>query len=196
MSIMKRQFGVYAILLCACGASHAFQPTFPDNVSTDVQTVLSRLHAWSPLPLTPTLAAGLSGDNKLFVIDLDASQVLWTTEVRIPVSAPHIAGDYVVLHEARGITIRSILNGNLLSTIGDEALHVAGVGGQGSKVVISLTTGGGIGARSKLIMFDGGEVRWQQSLEFAIGAPTIAANMVFIPWSTQNLSVLEDSNGH
>lgn len=182
--------------LSACGASGgpAFAPTFPDNVDASVQAVLARLRSAPAPSAEPAVAAGVSGDE-LVVVDLGEERLLWKRPIASPVSAPQIAGDLVILHEQRGVVARDLRSGEERFTVPDEALYLAGADGEGDLAILSLTTGGGVGARSKIVLARAGRVQWTKTIDYAAGAPALAAGMVFIPWATQNLSVLDAASG-
>ncbi|MEM9068786.1 MAG: hypothetical protein AAGE52_09775 [Myxococcota bacterium] len=180
-----------AVLLVGCGGASggAFGPTYPDNVDADVGAVLARLRASSPAS-EQALAAGLSGDS-LFVVNLETSTTLWRKPVQSPVSAPAIAGGLVILHEQAGLVARDLSSGATRFTLEDDALHFAGADGEGDATIISLTTGGGVGARSKLVFAQGGSIAWTREVDQAVGAPALAGGMIFVPWATQNVSILD-----
>ncbi len=191
---MRWMFLLSALSACATSGGPAFAPTFPDNVDESVQTVLARLRSAPAPPAARTVAAGVSNDE-LVVVDLAARRRLWKQPVVSPVSAPQVAGDLVFLHEQSGVVARDLHSGRVRFTIPDEALYLAGADGEGDSAIVSLTTGGGVGARSKLVLARGGRIQWTKSIDYAAGAPTLTAGMIFIPWATQNLSVLEASSG-
>lgn len=187
---------VVLALAAACGgaSSRSFSATFPDNRPEDVQAVVARLRA-APAPTHSAVAVGVTGSPaRLYAIDLTTDRKLWERPIRLR-SIPHIAGSTVVTHEESGVVVRDLQTGGEMTTIEDENLHLAGAGGEGDRIAIALSTGGGVGAHSKLFVVEGGSVSWERDLETSMGAPTIRAGMVFVPWATQNVSVLEASNG-
>lgn len=180
-----------ALLLAACGGGGSFSPTFPDNRRADLETVSSRI-ASAP-SAGPAVAAMLTTEPKLVVVGLDDGTVRWSADVDAPVSAPIVAGDYVVLHERGGVVVRDLARGTERARIEDESMFLTGAGGEGALVAMALSTGGGVGARSKLVVVKNGSVSLSRELEQALGAPTVAGGMIFVPWATQNLSVLDPS---
>ena len=193
-------FSVAALTLAlaaACGGSSAavFGPTFPDNQSSDIDPVVARLRA-NPAPNAEPIAVGLTNaPHELYAVDLRDGSLKWKVAVETAASGPQIAGSLVLLHETRGVVARDLMTGTERFVVGDDALHLAGAGGEGDWAAFALTTGGGVGARSKLVIARRGKILHEQSLAHALGAPTVAAGMVFVPWATQNLSVLEAETG-
>lgn len=181
--------------LSACGAGNSFSPVYPDNQESSVATVLQRLASHSASEEDPVAAGVTTSPHHLFVVDLRTGEKRWDIETQQPASAPVIAGDYVLLHQARGVVGYSLRDGRELFDVEDDAMYLTGGGGEGSDVAFALSTGGGVGARSKLVVVRGGSVSIERDLEQTLGAPTVAAGMVFVPWATQNLSVLEASSG-
>ncbi|MBX3248199.1 MAG: PQQ-binding-like beta-propeller repeat protein [Myxococcales bacterium] len=177
-----------ALALTACGGGASFDTRFPDNRASDLDAVLSRLGRPSA---APPVAALLTTEPKLVLVGLPDGAIRWSEPVVSPLSAPHIAGDYVILHEQRGVVVRDLATGATRTTLPDDAMHLAGADGEGALAALVLSTGGGVGARSRLVVLDRGSVRWKRNLEQAVGAPAVASGLVFVPWATQNLSVLD-----
>lgn len=191
---MTFRISTLALLLAACGggsSSSAFGPTYPDNQQGAIDTVVSRLEA-NPAPSAPPVAVGLTdAPHQLYAVNLRSGSLEWKVAVDTPASGPQIGGALVFLHETRGVVARDLRTGAERFVVEDEALHLAGAGGEGDWSVLALTTGGGVGSRSKLIVAKGGSVKHDLEVPHALGAPTVAAGMVFVPWATQNVSVLE-----
>lgn len=181
--------------LPACGGGSAFSPVYPDNQEGSVQVVLDRLASQQAAEADPVAAGITTSPHRLFVVDLRSGEKRWDIETGAPSSAPVIAGDYVLLHQARGVVGYSIRDGRELFAVEDDAMYLTGGGGDGSDAAFSLSTGGGVGARSKLIILRGGSVSIERDMEQTLGAPTVTAGMVFVPWATQNLSVLDAGSG-
>lgn len=184
-------------LLAGCGGgavSGAFGPTFPDNRRADIDAVLQRLAAHRP-PAASPVAVGLTTDA-IYAYDLAAGRELWRQSVTSPVSAPHIAGNLVFLHESAGIIARDMSSGATRFRVDDDAMHLVGAGGSGELAAAVLSTGGGVGARSRVLLARGGSLDWNTVFEHAIGAPTVAGGLVFLPWATQNVTVLDAATGN
>ncbi|MFK8002241.1 MAG: hypothetical protein AB8H86_21780 [Polyangiales bacterium] len=184
-----------ASVLPACGGGNAFSPVYPDNQEASVQVVLDRLASQRAGEADPIAAGITTSPHHLFVVDLRTGEKRWDIETGAPASAPVIAGDYVLLHQARGVVGYSVRDGRELFEVEDEAMYLTGGGGDGSDAAFALSTGGGVGARSKLVVVRGGSVSMERDMEQTLGAPTVTAGMVFVPWATQNLSVLDAGSG-
>ena len=183
------------LLVVACGGSgSAFGPTYPDNQASAIDQVTARLRA-NPAPDPAPVAVGLTAEPQLYAVDLTSGAQRWKVAAEHPASGPQIGGPLVFLHETRGVVARDLATGAERFVVEDDALHLAGAGGEGEWSAMALTTGGGVGAQSKLVIARGGRVQHELSVPFALGAPTVAAGMVFVPWATQNLSVLDASSG-
>ncbi len=191
---MMLRFTMLALLLAACGGgapSSAFGPMYPDNQQGSIDTVLSRLQS-NPAPAEAAVAVGLTNaPHHLYAVSLESGALEWKVPVDTPASAPQVGGDLVFLHETRGVVARDLATGAERFVAEDDALHLAGAGGEGQWSVLALTTGGGVGAHSKLIVARGGSVKHELEVPHALGAPTVAAGMVFVPWATQNVTVLD-----
>lgn len=197
---MKHLFSSSTLLACACtlyacGGGNSFSPVYPDNQEASVQSVVNRLAGHTGPDADPVAAGVTTSPHHLFVVDLRTGEKRWDIETEAPASAPVIAGDYVLLHQARGVVGYSLVDGRELFDVDDNAMYLTGGGGEGADAVFALSTGGGVGARSKLVIIRGGSVTLERELDQTLGAPTLTAGMVFVPWATQNLSVLEASSG-
>ncbi|MEM1417219.1 MAG: PQQ-binding-like beta-propeller repeat protein [Myxococcota bacterium] len=183
---------VLGLVACAGPRGEAFSPLFPDNRDGDVADVLARLRR-AEAPNEEAVAVGVTASpHRVFAVDLANGRTLFDAPLEgVPVSAPHVAGDYVVLHERRGVVVRRLRDGTEVAVLEDEAMHLAGAGGEGRLAALALTTGGGVDARARLALVDAGGVRWERRVGYALGAPTVAGGMVFAPWATQNVSVID-----
>lgn len=172
------------------GLSHGF----PDDRPEDVRAVLDRVQAAGPRR-DPEIVVGLTPEPmRLWAWDVAGGRARWEQPVQAE-TMPHVAGDYVVVQEAGAIVVRRITDGTVATRWSDDELALSGADGEGELAAISLSTGGAVGARSRLVAIRGGSVAWRLDLEQAIGAPAVRAGMVFMPWGQQNLSVLEGSTG-
>ncbi len=181
-------------LAVGCGGSiQNFSPLMVDNRASDIEDIRQRIA--SSTPPTPNVAVGIAGET-LFAFNLDSGQKLWETPTVSPSAAPQIAGDYVVVPERDGIVIRALASGTVTDRVDDETLLFAGAAGEGEYGVLCLTTSGGVGSRSRIIMLRGGHAGSDRGFEdTTLGAPAAAGGRLFIPWSTQNVSVLDPRSG-
>lgn len=181
-----------SFLLSACGgASGAFSPTFPDSREADIEHVLASVEA-APARAQSSISVGVTEGNapQLFAYDIHAQRMLWSIPTQTSVT-PIVAGDTVLTDENRQITGHDLHTGRENFTMDSEALHLVGGDGEGRLGVFVLSTGGGVIASSKIIMIDGGSIRWTRTAEHACGVPAMHAGFVFVPWGTQNVSVLD-----
>lgn len=179
-----------------CGGgtpSGAFTATFPDNRARHVEAVVARV-AGASVDDSDPVAVGITTDSVLFALDVATGSVRWQQPSHEG-ALPHIAGRVVVTREPGGIIGRAMADGSRRFAFADESLELVGADGEGDAVVIVLSTGGGVQARSRIVAFDGGTERWRLDLEQAVGVPAVAGGLAFIPWATQNVSVLELSTG-
>lgn len=192
-----RTVGWFSLLLAvsACGgASGAFSPTFPDSRESDIAHVVARVEA-APARTPSSIAVGVTEGStpELFAYDLRQGTKLWSVPTRTSVM-PVVAGDTVITDEERRITGRDLRTGTETFHLDSEALHLVGGDGEGQSGVFVLSTGGGVIASSKIFFIDGDSIRWTRTAEHACGAPAFHAGMVFVPWGTQNVSVLDSDS--
>ncbi len=180
-------------LAAGCGgASIGLSPTFPDNQPAALGDVVSRVQADDAHPRP--MAVGLSGDH-LYAYDLSAGRMLWNVPVEDPRTAPSIAGDLVVLHEGNRVVARRLTDGGAAFTVADQDFRLAGAAGEGPLAAIVLSTGGGVGARSRVLIVRGGGIDSAIELDSAAGVPAVRGGLVFLPWGNQNVSVIDPATG-
>src|SRR5687767_12142645 len=113
---------------CGGGGPAMFSPTFPDNREPDVGTVLARLRT-APARSDRPVAVGITAaPSKLFAFDLAGGQMLWERPVQAR-TAPHVAGDLVVVQESTGVVARDLATGAERFTLDDEGLRLVGADG-------------------------------------------------------------------
>lgn len=185
-----------SLCVAACGgasASGGLSATFPDNREQDISAVLARLGG-STSSDRPVLA-GIGGEpSVVFAADLASGQTLWTRPVTAR-TAPFVAGHVVIVQEERAVVGRAIESGDEVFSVEHEELGLVGASGEGDLAAFVLSTGGGVGARSKLYVARGDSIAWELESDAAFGAPAVRAGMVFLPWSNQNVSVLDGEDG-
>ncbi|MBX3272188.1 MAG: PQQ-binding-like beta-propeller repeat protein [Sandaracinaceae bacterium] len=181
-------------LLCACGGgASGFAPIYPDNEPSHVEEVVRRLRAAAPAPGDPVVV-GLA-EGQLYAYDLRAGRERWRQPVAEPRGAPLLAGALVILHEGDRVVARRLADGRRAFDVGDERYHLVGAAGEGATAAFVLSTTGGVGARSRLFVVSGEAIAHRVALEGLIGAPAVAAGMVFVAWGNQNVSVLDAASG-
>ncbi len=186
---MNARISIALCLLAGCGGAAGLSPTFPDNQPAALAGVLERVRAASADERP--VAVGLTEDH-LYAYDLEAGRQLWNEAVEEPRTAPSIAGELVVLHEGSRIVARRLADGRVAFALGDERFQLAGASGEGPLAAIVLSTGGAVGARSRVLVVRDGGVSGAVALDAAAGVPAVRGGLVFVPWGNQNVSVLDE----
>jgi outer membrane protein assembly factor BamB len=179
-------------LAVGCGGAAGLSPTFPDNQQADLDAVLARVSAAGSAD--EPVAVGLTEDQ-LYAFDLRAQRQRWSQPVQEPRTAPYLAGDLVVLHEGARIVARRLSDGAVALTLGDDNYQLVGAAGEGRLGVIVLSTGGAVGARSRVLLLNGGGVSSEVALDAAAGGPAVRGGIVFVPWGNQNVTMLDGTSG-
>jgi outer membrane protein assembly factor BamB len=183
--------------LTGCGgASRAFSPYMNESSEDEVRAVIATIGHAAPRAAERNVAVGVTSGTprQMFAWDLDSGSQLWTKPAE-PQSSPIVAGDFVVTLEAGRVVVRALDSGNERFSFDATSLQIAGADAEGSNLVVSLSTGGGVGAASRILLFTNGEQRWVREVDQAFGAPAIRGEHVVIPWASQNVSVLQVSDG-
>lgn len=178
-------------LVAGCGGGgQGLAHNFPDDRPDDVRAVLARVAAAGPRTERDVVVGLTPAPARLWAYDLSAGRLLWEQPSEAE-NTPHVAGAYVVAQEPSGIVVRRLADGSVATRFDDGELSLMGADGEGELAAIALSTGGAVGARSRLVVVRGGGVASQLELDQAIGEPAVRAGMVFLPWAQQNLSVLD-----
>lgn len=186
---------VIASVALSCGgpiSGGRFQSRFPDNQASVVRTIAQRVSEGDAAD-SRTIVVGVARGNVL-AYDLAAGRQLWTRRLAAT-SVPVIAGPLVVFAAGGRIVGLDLASGEERFSDADEGLALLGAGGDSSRVAVSLSAGSGAaGSRSVLRVYSpSGSSQWQVAGNHAFGRPAVAAGLVFLPWDSQNLSVLDAS---
>lgn len=184
-----------ALVGCGGASDGAFSPMYPDNQAASIEDVAARLAAAGPRDV-PAVAVGLA-DTTLYAVDLESGAERWRQTVTDPQTAPSIVGPLVLLHEGNRVVARRLSDGQPAFDLDDDRLHLVGGDGEGDVgvFVLSTTGGGGAGAHSRVYLTQGTRLATRFELDHPVGVPAVAAGMVFVPWGSQNISVIDVSQG-
>lgn len=177
------------------GAGQGLAHNFPDNDPAMLRAVLSRLQASAPRRESDVVVGSSADPMRLWAWDPESGTKRWEHTAQLT-STPHVAGAHVVSHEAGHIVVRRLRDGSVATRFEDRSLALVGADGEGDITAIALSTGGAVGARSRLVVLHGDSIAWHHEMEQAMGRPGVRGGMVFVPWARQNLSVLEGDDGH
>ena len=189
-------FSLLALLTAAVGcggSSGAFTTRYPDNVESSLQSVIARAEAGARRTV-PSIAAGVTTEGKLYAYDLAAKRVLWEAPAR-PRFAPLLAGDTVVIQEGERVVGLELKSGSPRFQFDAADMHLVGADGVGASAVITLTSGAGTYARSRVVFMQGSARTWTHVLNSPVGVPALAGDVALVPWSNQYLSALDVENG-
>lgn len=189
MAVCRYWLMAACLWTAGCGGSGAFGSSFPDNRDADINAVLARLRE-APAATDRPMVLGVRTDpGEAFAYDLAGQRLLWKQPAQ-PASAPYLAGDLAVIAEEGRVTVRSLETGAAVAELPSGDMHLMGAHGDGDLAAVVMSTGGSMGARSRLVILRGGQVTFSDEVDEALGAPAVRAGMVFVPWSNINLSVL------
>lgn len=189
---LSRLLASIAALALGCGGAPGLSLTFPDNQPDELRAVLAR--ADERAAPDPPVAVGLA-ERQLYAFDLEAGRLAWQQPVEDARTAPAIAGELVVLQEGERVVARRLTDGSVALALPAGNLGLVGAAGEGELAAIVLSTGGAVGARSRVFIVRGGGVASQLALEVAAGAPAVRGGLVFLPWGNQNVSAIDGETG-
>jgi hypothetical protein len=189
----------FMVLLLACcaacaGAPAAFAARYPDNVEGDLSLLIQRIEA-APKREQPGIAVGVSTTHQVYAYDLAARRVLWQVPSQ-PAFAPLLTGSTVVIQEGERVVGLDLKTGAQRFQFAATGMHLVGADGEADGCVISLVSGQGTFAKSRVVFMLGVTRRWSRDLDFPVGVPALVGNTVLVPWSNQYLSGLEADSGN
>jgi hypothetical protein len=172
----------------------AFSHRFPDDRVDHVEAVVARLGTVPPEHDRSIVVLAATDPNRLVAYDLASGHTLWEQPATLR-TVPYVAGHYVVSQEEGGVVVRALDGGTETARIPDEQMGLVGADGDRDSGAIALSTGGAVGARSMLVGLTRGVPSFRARVEQAIGVPAVRGGMIFQPWGSQNLSVIEEDGG-
>jgi len=187
-----------AALLAACGggsAAGAFSPTFPDSDGPRVGALAARLDGAPPRDERAVVVGTTEGPaRKLFCWDIATRRLLWSVPTATR-GVPVVAGLVVLTDEGGRVVGHALDSGEIVYSTETDALHLVGGDGEGALSVFTLSTGGGEGASSRIVLLEDGDERWTRAAFHAVGVPAVRAGLVLVPWAHQNVSVFDAMTG-
>ena len=178
----------------ACGASSgAFATRYPYNVAASLQDMIARAQRGAQRDV-PSIATGVTTEGKLYAYDLAAKRVLWEVPAR-PRFAPLLAGDTVIIQEAERVVGLDLRTGTPRFQFDAADMHLVGADGVGANAAITLTSGQGTYARSRVVFMQGAARAWTHLLSSPVGVPALCGDVVLVPWNNQYLSGLDAHSG-
>lgn len=187
-----------AACLAACGggsAAGAFSPTFPDSDASRVGALSARLAGAPPREERAVVVGTTEGaPKKLFAWDFATRRLLWSVPTATR-GVPVVAGVVVLTDEGGRVVGRALDTGEELYSTETDGLLLVGGDGEGALSAFTLSTGGGEGASSRIVLLEDGDELWTRAAFQAVGVPAVRSGLVLVPWGHQNVSVFDASTG-
>ena len=191
------------------GRRAAWDNLFRDNSADDTNSILGRMPATRPeteaensLRRPIVAAVKLGTPPHLLVHDLSNNQTLWDRELAAIDSRPLILHNLVVFVSGRDVVAWDVANGNEMWRYRmppDWTFRGAAVDGGRAYITIGKGRLGSVQRRDgRIVCLDagGGAELWSHEVPFLLAAPAASANLVFVPWDGQNLTVLDGASGN
>ncbi|MET0384941.1 MAG: PQQ-binding-like beta-propeller repeat protein [Polyangiales bacterium] len=182
----------FQLVGCA-SAPDAFAVRYPDNLEPEVSEMIARAQKGAGRDI-PAIAAGVTTSGNVFAYDLGAKRVAWQVPGKTRF-APLLAGQSVVIQEGTRIVGLDIKTGAARFQFDAGEMHLVGADGAGDRSVLTLTSGQGTYAKSRVVFMQAGVRRWTHDLNTPVGVPALTGDTVLVPWSNQYLSGLDAANG-
>lgn len=204
---MKLQFlacaGALAAALAgaACGPKSIYGLSSDDNNPAQLEKALAmRSVDQRPGPVNalgkPMLFAVSGGaQRKLIAYDAEAGAPLWTIDADVQ-SRVAVGGELLAAREGTQLVIRNVRDGGVRAKVG-LAGELLGVSTDGERVYVVTVQGGETPRPTwSLIAYGGdGGLRWRNDSPALLGAAVAQGGLVYSPFLTQWLSILDARTG-
>jgi hypothetical protein len=194
---------VAAALYGGC-AETAFSTHARDNNVDDIKRAVALSHAPSPGPQNGTghamaflVTSGGAAERRLVGYDLTANKIAWQADA--DVRSRVVVGRGVVAHRQgeHEIVGRDPRSGHVIMTVrlaADEKF--VGMAADGERIYYVLQSMAGGKRTSYTVGVDaGGRELWRTAAPGSLGAPAARGGLVAVPFSYQNLSLLDGRSG-
>lgn len=183
------------LLTCmlGCAGRQSFSATFPANRTEDLTAALARAKQVPERPLPQVVVGVMEQPRGLFAYDLSAQRMLFRMNAEVT-GVPIPAGPFVVVPEGDVVRVRQLSSGKTIHEISSSGMNLIGAASDGTVTAIVLSTGGSMGARSKLVVLQGEHVWGTREMDRQAGGPAVVGGYVFVPNNRVHLSVT-DSHG-
>ncbi len=187
--------GGTALALAACGAgqthSNLFGTEWEDDGGKEVAALRTKLASAKPSANADVAVAVAGNNDKVVGVPLAGGK--WTFAHAIDVR-PTVAGSVVVGEGGGELFALDAATGKKLwaRAVGPMVMH--GAGDDGKVTVVTLGQSSGQGSLIIAVERDGSVAR-QIETEKVLGVPAVVAGHVFVPWSSQYVSVIDLTSG-
>ena len=192
------RWGICLALLAGCATEDAFSPHFRDNNADDLHTVLAKLGQAAQGGVAnatgkPMAFVVANAPKKLIAVDLATGQQAWAQDADVS-SRVTVGHEVVVAREGDALVARDVRSGAVAwrSHLDGKLVGVAYDAGR-----FYYVAHGAEGRRSgMLVALDehGGGKKWQREAQGSLGAPAARSGLVFLPFMSQWLAVLDGSS--
>lgn len=186
----------WTALLCAvalgagCAVQESFGSTFPVNRKDELAAALTRAKQGGRAKARQVVVGVTEQPRGIFAYDLDSQHLLFQQAADVS-GVPAVAGPYAVVPEGQVVRVRQLVGGSSVLDIPAEGMHLVGADSDGTVTAIVLSTGGSMGARSKLVVLENGAVTSTRSIPRHVGGPAVLGGLVFVPHNRVHLSVVD-----
>jgi hypothetical protein len=194
-----RRLGLCLAMLAGCATESAFSPHFRDNNADDLSGVLQKVGSGGPGSVANATGKPMafvvvgSPKKQLVAVDLSSGQPAWAQDADVS-SRITVGKDVVVAREGDSLVARDVRSGAV-----SWRAHIEGklVGVAADAGRIYYVAHGAEGRRSGvLVALDehSGSQKWRREASGSLGAPAARSGLVFLPFMSQWLAVLDGSS--
>lgn len=178
------------VLLSGCAGRESFSSTFPVNRRDDLTAALARAKQQGAPQLPQVIVGVTEQPSGVFAYDLSRARLLFHHRADIT-GVPFPAGPFAVVPEGDALHIRRLLNGDNVFDVSLDGMHLVGAASDGQVTAVVLSTGGSMGARSRLIVLNGEQVTVNRTVDRHLGGPAVLGGHVFVPHNRVHFSILD-----
>jgi outer membrane protein assembly factor BamB len=185
-----------AVVIAGCGGK-LFQLTATDNDRNELTAALARRHVPDqPTPVnaagTPRVFVALGGPRKAIVAyDLAAGKLLWRQPAELA-SRIWVGGSFIVDVEGKDLVARDQTTGAVTWRASLDGTFVGAAADRDRAYLVKTD-----GANASIAAFDGasGKRLWHAEADGTLGAPAAQGGVVYVPYYSQWLSILDGATG-
>jgi outer membrane protein assembly factor BamB len=188
--------------LVACGPKAVFRLSSEDNDKSALVAALSqRKLPAQPAPKNnaqkPRMFVEVAGNPKLIVAyDLAGGAVMWSTAADVK-SRIQVGGDFIAALEGNALVVRDQARGAVRWKL-DAPGPFVGAAADQNHVYATFRQGTNQQASWAIAAYDGasGNMLWKHESEGQLGCPVAQGGLVYSPFLTQWLAILDGSSGN
>jgi len=186
--------------LAACGGAATGLDLHFDARASTWSDVVQRVTTAAAQPAKAPVVLSISRSDPPLLIAHDAAQREIWRSITSAGAALHVAGASVLTVESDSLVVRDVESGERMFARSLAGMSLLGAARDGDTLAWisaapSITE---TAPRSSIVVADArtGNVRWERTVDAALGAPVLRGGVLLAPWNRQGLTAIDSRDGH